>query len=130
MDNVQKLSTSFSGALRLFSFWVANGTLGYQILNGIDYRPVLMKEPSALEQLYAIFANVIELDDAGIVQNAKTQRGELLSGFEVTSNQPTKCCLPWSIGRWNFTALHLESIRRNQAHLPVPVNLDAINEKV
>jgi hypothetical protein len=68
---VQKLSQSFSGALRTFSFWVANGTLGYQILKGIDYRPVLLSEPSALEQVYAIFANVIELDDAGSVVNAK-----------------------------------------------------------
>jgi hypothetical protein len=68
---MQKLSQSFSGSLRTFSFWVANGTLGYDVLDGIDYRPVLMREPSALEQVYAIFANVIELDDAGTVLNAK-----------------------------------------------------------
>lgn len=68
---MQKVSTSFSGALRTFSFWVAGGTVGYRILEGIDYRPVLMREPSAMEQMYAIFANVIELDDDGQVVNAK-----------------------------------------------------------
>ncbi|SDS13788.1 DUF7677 family protein [Microlunatus soli] len=65
------LSHSFSGALRTFSFWIANGTLGQPILEGIDYRFVLSEEPSVLEQLYAVFANVIELDEDGRVLNAK-----------------------------------------------------------
>ena len=67
----KKLSHSFSGALRTFSFWVANGTLGLPILDKIEYRWVLQKEPSALERVYAIFANVIEMDDHGNVINAK-----------------------------------------------------------
>ena len=66
-----KLSHSFSGALRTFSFWVANGTLGLPILEGIEYRSILSQEPSALERVYAIFANVIEMDDDGNVLNAK-----------------------------------------------------------
>ena len=65
------LSHSFSGALRTFSFWVANGTLGLPVLEGIEYRFILSEEPSALEQVYAIFANVIELDRKGTVLNAK-----------------------------------------------------------
>ena len=65
-----KLSHSFSGALRTFSFWVANRTVGYDVLDGIDYS-CIFQEPSALERAYAIFANVIELDDAGNVLNAK-----------------------------------------------------------
>jgi hypothetical protein len=68
---LNKLSGSFTGALRLFSYWVASGTVGYRILEGIDYRPVLLAEPSAMEQIYAIFANVIELDENGLVLNAK-----------------------------------------------------------
>ena len=28
---------SFSGALRTFSFWIANGTVGHPLLDGIDY---------------------------------------------------------------------------------------------
>lgn len=65
-----KLSNSFSGALRKFSFWIANGTVGLPILQGIDYA-CIFDEPSALEQVYAIFANVIEMDDDGNVLNAK-----------------------------------------------------------
>jgi len=67
----QKLSHSFSGALRTFSYWVANGTLGHPLLEGIDYSELFSSEPSALEQTYAIFANVIEMDDKGTVLNAK-----------------------------------------------------------
>jgi hypothetical protein len=66
-----RVSHSFSGALRTFSYWVANGTLGQPILDGIDYSFVLSEEPSALERVYAIFANVIEMNDAGNVVNAK-----------------------------------------------------------
>ena len=70
-DPPRRLGDSFSGALRTFSFWVANGTLGHPLLDGVDYRFVLTGEPSALEQVYAIFANVIELDADGAVLNAK-----------------------------------------------------------
>ena len=66
-----RLSHSFSGALRTFAYWVANGTLGQPVLDGIDYSFVLSEEPSALEEVYAIFANVIEMDDVGNVLNAK-----------------------------------------------------------
>ncbi len=67
---MHKLSHSFSGALRTFSFWIANGTVGHPLLQGIDYS-CIFEEPSALEQAYAIFANVIEMDDEGVVINAK-----------------------------------------------------------
>lgn len=65
------LSPSFSGALRTFSFWVANGTLGLPVLEGVEYRFILSEQPSVLEQVYAIYANVIELDRKGNVVNAK-----------------------------------------------------------
>lgn len=67
---MKKLSHSFSSALRTFSFWIANGTVGYPLLEGIDYS-CIFHEPSMLEQAYAIFANVIEIDDDGNVLNAK-----------------------------------------------------------
>jgi hypothetical protein len=67
---MKKLSNSFSGALRTFSFWIANGTVGHPLLEGMDYS-CIFNEPSALEQTYAIFANVIEMDDDGNVLNAK-----------------------------------------------------------
>jgi hypothetical protein len=65
-----KLSHSASGAIRLFSFWLANRTVGLPLLEGIDYG-CIFEEPSALEQTYAIFANVLELDVNGSVVNAK-----------------------------------------------------------
>lgn len=66
-----KLSESVSGAIRQFSFWVANGSLGYPLLKDVDYRSILTQEPSALEMTYAIFANVLEMDNEGDVINAK-----------------------------------------------------------
>jgi hypothetical protein len=68
---VSHLSSSVSGALRQFSYWVANGTVGLSILDGIDYRSALLSEPSAMEQLFAKFANVLEVDEAGQVLNEK-----------------------------------------------------------
>ncbi|MGK5010137.1 DUF7677 family protein [Janthinobacterium sp. MDB2-8] len=66
----KKLSPEFSGALRTFSFWIANRTVGLPLLEGIDYRSAILESPSLMEQAYAIFANVIELSDDGVPTNA------------------------------------------------------------
>jgi hypothetical protein len=63
-----KLSESFRTSLRFFSFYLSSGTLEYELLGDVDYQGVL-NEPSALEMIYAIFSNVIELDDDGQVRN-------------------------------------------------------------
>jgi hypothetical protein len=65
-----QLSRSVSGALRTFGFWLANGTVGLPILEGIDYS-CIFREPSALEQALAVFANVLRFDETGQVLNAK-----------------------------------------------------------
>jgi len=65
-----QLSESVSGALRTFSFWIANGSVGHPLLEGIDYS-CIFNEPSALETVYAIFANVLRFDKTGTVLNAK-----------------------------------------------------------
>lgn len=67
----KKLSPDFSGVLRTFSFWIANGTVGHPLLEGIDYRPEMLASPSLMEQAYAIFANVIEFSGDGMPTNAK-----------------------------------------------------------
>ncbi len=67
----KKLSAGVSGALRTFSFWMANGTVGLPLLEGIDYRPEMLASPSLMEQAYAIFANVIELSADGTPTNEK-----------------------------------------------------------
>lgn len=41
------------------------------MLEGVDYIPLYGAEPSAIEQAYAIYANVIVLDENGSVLNAK-----------------------------------------------------------
>ncbi|MFM9987274.1 hypothetical protein [Flavobacterium sp.] len=64
-----KLSNSFSGALRTFSYFMASGT--HYNLKGINYLELYGNEPSAIEQVFAIFANVIEMNEKGEVLNAK-----------------------------------------------------------
>ena len=67
MEN--KLSNDFSGALRNFTYFMASGT--HYMLKGVDYLSLYGNEPSAIEQAFAIFANVIILDDSGKVLNAE-----------------------------------------------------------
>lgn len=64
-----KLSKSFSGALRTFAYFMASGR--QNTLKGVDYLSLYGNEPSAIEQVFAIYANVIELDNEGNVLNAK-----------------------------------------------------------
>ena len=62
-----KLSKDFSGALRTFAYFMTSGT--HYMLEGVDYLDLYGEEPSAIERVYAIFANVIELDENGQVLN-------------------------------------------------------------
>src|SRR5258708_2318988 len=62
-----KLSNNFSGALRTFAYFMSSGS--HYMLEGVDYLPLYGQEPSALEQVYAIFANVLEMDERGQVLN-------------------------------------------------------------
>ena len=64
-----KLSNSFSGALRTFAYFIASGT-HYQ-LEDVEYLHLFGEEPSAIEMAFAIYANVLELDEKGTVLNAK-----------------------------------------------------------
>jgi hypothetical protein len=65
-----RLGDSVSGALRTLGFWLANGTVGYPLLEGIDYS-CIFREPSALEAAIAIYANVLRIDESGQVLNAR-----------------------------------------------------------
>ncbi len=62
-----KLSHDFSGALRTFAYFMASGT--HYMLEDVDYLKLYGEEPSAIEMVFAIFANVIELDETGRVLN-------------------------------------------------------------
>ncbi|PNK61078.1 MULTISPECIES: hypothetical protein [unclassified Psychrobacter] len=62
-----KVSHDFSGALRTFTYFIASGT--HYMLEDIEYLDLFGNEPSAIEMVFAIFANVIEMDEDGNVLN-------------------------------------------------------------
>ncbi|MFJ6195082.1 hypothetical protein [Micromonospora sp. NPDC092111] len=66
-----RLSEDASGAIRRFAGWVARGSVGYPMLEGINYWDELKDSPSQMETCFAIFANVLELDEHGIPINEK-----------------------------------------------------------
>lgn len=51
-------------AFSRFALWVANGSVGHPLLEDTDYADVL-RDPSCMEQVYAIFGNVLRLDANG-----------------------------------------------------------------
>jgi len=67
-----KVSKYVCGAVRQFSLWFAKGSLGYPLLDGIDYTGEVLKEESSFaEQAFAIFMNNLEIDENGNVLNYK-----------------------------------------------------------
>jgi hypothetical protein len=64
-----RLSPAVSGAFRVFSYYLANRTLALEILDEVDYDCIFV-EASALELVYAIFANVLEVGADGEILNA------------------------------------------------------------
>jgi hypothetical protein len=71
---MKKMHPDLAGAIARFSLWVSNGSVGYPILDGIDYSEVL-SEPSAMEMLYTVFTNNLELDEIGAPLNARYSEG-------------------------------------------------------
>ncbi len=67
----QRLSPGASGAIRRFAGWVARGSVGHPMLEGINYWDELKDSPSQMEICFAIFANVLELDEHGNPTNEK-----------------------------------------------------------
>lgn len=65
------LSHGASGALRRFAGWVARGSVGHPLLEGIEYWDDLRDSPSQMETLFAIFANNLQLDADGEPTNEK-----------------------------------------------------------
>jgi hypothetical protein len=49
---------------------MANKSVGHPLLEGIDYSRIF-EEGSTLEQVYAIYANVLEFDESGQVVNGR-----------------------------------------------------------
>lgn len=62
-----RLSNSFNHSFRTFVYFMASGT--HYMLKGINYISLYGNEPSAIEQAFAIYINVIELDENGNILN-------------------------------------------------------------
>ena len=64
-----KLSEDVRSRLRFLAFYIVNGTLCDDVIpDKMDYSAVL-EDPSALEMTFAIWSNVLELDEEGNVIN-------------------------------------------------------------
>ncbi|WP_246213492.1 DUF7677 family protein [Kitasatospora viridis] len=63
------LPADVRASLRLFAFYLANGTLDLDLLDGFDYRSTVFHSGSSLEQVFAIYTNVLEVDPDGNVLN-------------------------------------------------------------
>lgn len=68
-----KLSQSYRSALRFFTYYYFNNSLGFKsdtsILTEVDYVEEMNEMPSNLETMFAIFSNNIEMDTEGNVLN-------------------------------------------------------------
>ena len=65
------LSGPTVGALRTFGYWLATGSVGVNLLDGVDYWSTMREEPSLMEAALAIFANTLRLDENGTPINAR-----------------------------------------------------------
>jgi hypothetical protein len=63
------LPVDVRASLRFFAFYLANGTIDVDLLDGFDYRPALFEFGSPLEQVFAIYGNVLKVDTDGKVSN-------------------------------------------------------------
>lgn len=97
-----KLSESFSGALRTFVYFMASGS--QNTLKGVDYLSLYGEEPSAIEQVFAIYCNVIELDEDGTVLNAKYAEKRATDYLRAYCDSSFKVYPPYE--DWE-TALHV-----------------------
>ncbi|UUC49578.1 hypothetical protein NOX82_27510 [Pseudomonas citronellolis] len=91
-----KVSNDFSGALRTFAFFMASGS--HYMLKNVPYLDLYGREPSAIEMTYAIFANVIEMDDEGNILNfthAQKRATDYLKSYLNPSFQVTPPLEAW-----------------------------------
>lgn len=64
-----QLPVDVRASIRLFAFYLGNGTLVMKLLGDIDYQSALGENGSVLEQIFAIYTNVLEIDENGKVTN-------------------------------------------------------------
>ena len=93
-----KPSPEYRGALRTFAYFLASGT--HHMLQGVDYLDLYGDEPSAIEQTFAIFWNVLEADEQGRVTNfeaAQQRATDYLRSYCVPDFQVDPPLQDWEI---------------------------------
>lgn len=70
----EHLPVDVRASLRLFTFYLANGKLELDLLDGSDYRPGLMAFGSTLEQVFAIYTNVLRVSENGRGRERRRRR--------------------------------------------------------
>ena len=88
-----RLSNDFSGALRTFAYFMASGS--HHMLEGVEYLDVYGQEPSAIELVFAIFANVVELDEQGNVTNFTHAQRRATDALRAYCDPNFKVCPPF-----------------------------------
>ncbi|MFB7591911.1 hypothetical protein [Streptomyces sp. NPDC056169] len=66
---MEHLPVDVRASLRLFAFYLANGTIDLELLDGFDYRSTVFHSGSSLEMVFAIYGNVLQVDANGMVLN-------------------------------------------------------------
>jgi hypothetical protein len=80
------LHSSVSGALRFFAFYLVNRTVELDVTEGIDYG-CIFKEASAMEQVFAVFVNCLEVDAEGRVTVESNSRA---------THRAAQCARSWA----------------------------------
>ncbi len=70
-----KLSEDVRSELRELAWSLANGSL--DMGQEYDYRPLLREEPGFLENVFALWANVLDVDERGRVVNSDLARSRV-----------------------------------------------------
>ena len=95
-----KLSSDLRAALRLFACSVGSGAVGGDLLEGVDYLPALTEGGFVLETVFAIWSNVVELDEHGKVLNkdkAELRAAQYIREFCDSSYVVEPPWEPWEV---------------------------------
>lgn len=99
---MSKLPVDCQAVVTRFVYNLCNGLLAYPILKDCDYRSVIVEEPSSAEQAVAVFLNVLEVSDIGVVSNAEAaelRAGQWLRSYCDPSYQPELPFEDWETKR-------------------------------
>lgn len=98
---VAHLPEDVRSAIRFFAFYLANGTVSPELIAAdYDYRPHLVEYGSELELAFAIFLNVLEVDEDGKPTNsdhATRRAAEWIRSYNEPDYRPDPPLEPWEV---------------------------------